>query len=171
MSAPVDARGALPTQTISAPSRIVDGLFQSLRLRVCPEGQRQTSGDGRKASVLILQELPDLGYIMEFLLGAKGYRAFYRPHSPEGISYARQFRPQVILLNLGAPVRCRGLETCKTLRSLPETAGCAIAMMTVEDRDKYGRAAFEAGATILVGTDLHPNTLVKIVEDALKANE
>ena len=80
-------------------------------------------------TVLIVDDHPDTRIICRELLTHFGYRAIEATNGEEALAMARQYRPDMVLLDFLMPER-DGLEVLSDLRSSAETAGTPIVLFT-----------------------------------------
>lgn len=95
------------------------------------------------ARVLIADDEPSIAMSLEFLLGISGYTTRVASDGEEALSVARQFQPDLIVLDLMLP-RLSGLEVCRTLRADPQQCSVKVLMLTARGATadlERGRAA------------------------------
>lgn len=80
-------------------------------------------------TVLIVDDHSDTRIICRELLTHFGYRAIEASNGEEALAMARQYRPDMVLLDFLMPER-DGLEVLNDLRSAAETAGIPIVLFT-----------------------------------------
>jgi two-component system phosphate regulon response regulator PhoB len=95
--------------------------------------------------ILIVDDEPDLQRLVLFNLREVGFEAEAAGSGKEGLTTARAFDPQVVVLDLMLP-DLPGTEVCRQMRSDPALADVAILMLTAR-ADEYDRVlGFEVGA-------------------------
>ncbi|WP_167772810.1 response regulator [Ramlibacter humi] len=106
------------------------------------------SDDGRR--VLVVEDNPDGLETLVALLEMLGYEAAGAKDGREAVDKAAEFRPAVVLLDLGLPVM-DGYEVARTLRADPRHEGVFIAALTgwgaEGDRRRTAEAGFDAHLT------------------------
>ena len=86
--------------------------------------------------VLVVDDNPDHALMLSLNLGQRGYRVRSAGTGPEGLRIAQQWRPDVVLLDIGLP-GLSGYEVARRLRSEPvETDGPAMRIIALSG---YGR--------------------------------
>lgn len=83
-------------------------------------------------SILIIDDEPDLLDIIEYNLEKEGYRVFKTEDGKEGISMARDIKPDLILLDLMMP-GMSGFEVCEAIRSDDAVKKTPILFLTAKD--------------------------------------
>ena len=103
---------------------------------------RVPSGSG-KERILIIEDNRDAAEMLRQLLELSGYTVYLAFNGPDGISAAREFRPEVILCDIGLP-GMDGYEVAAALRGDPDTHARLIAVSGYA-RDGDRRRAREVG--------------------------
>jgi len=99
----------------------------------------------RDATVLIVDDEPAMRDTLEGLLGVEGYRIILARTGEEGLTLARGFQPDLVLLDVMMP-EMDGYEVCRNIRQDPETAQIPVVMVTaLEDRESRLRG-IQSGA-------------------------
>lgn len=80
----------------------------------------------------------------------------------EAVQLAQTKRPRLVFLDVDMP-RLDGIETCRELRSAPQTSDTTIVMLTAAHGDDVERRAEEAGADIFLTKPFSPLELLRIV--------
>ncbi len=116
----------------------------------------------RAATVLIVDDDPDMVLLLETTLRADGIRVLAATDGDVALASAREHRPTLILLDLELPSR-HGLEVCRAIRaeSDPRIRNTPILVLTglkLEETDIV--EAFTAGATDYLTKPIKP-TLVR----------
>ena len=121
------------------------------------------SAEPRKAAtVLIVDDDPDMILLLETALRADGVRVLSAADGDRALDLARAERPTLILLDMQLPARS-GMEVCRTLRSerdarLRDVPILMLTGMKLKETDLI--AAFVAGATDFLTKPIKP-TLVR----------
>ncbi len=77
------------------------------------------------ASILIIDDEPDILYVLRVILQSAGHEVLEAPDGAQGLEIARNRRPDLILTDIMMPVM-DGRELVHHLRSAPETAGIPV---------------------------------------------
>lgn len=96
--------------------------------------------------ILVVADYPDAAESLALMLQVKGYEVITANCGVQGIERALDFRPQVVLLDIGLP-DMDGYEVAKRLRKLPETHQAVLIALTgygqPEDRELSKAAGFD----------------------------
>lgn len=100
--------------------------------------------EGRK--VLVVDDNLDAAQLLSMVLGRKGFQVRTAADGPSGIAAAEDFRPEVILLDIGLP-GMSGYEVAERLRAREWAKGVLLVALTGwgqnEDREKSRQAGFD----------------------------
>ncbi len=94
--------------------------------------------------ILVVDDNHDSAESMALLLTLLGHVAEARFEGEGLADYARTFRPDLVLLDIGLPGRS-GYDVVRELRADPDLANIGVAAMTGFDRDADRRAGTQAG--------------------------
>jgi two-component system alkaline phosphatase synthesis response regulator PhoP len=121
----------------------------------------------RQGRVLIVEDEQDVAELIRFNLAKEGYDVRVAPNGAEAIRHVREFRPEVVLLDIMVP-QLNGWEVCRRLKQEPETRSVPVIMVTgrVEEGDKV--LGFELGADDYVTKPFSPRELVARVRALLR---
>ena len=92
-----------------------------------------------------------------------GYEADVACNGEEGVEKTREWRPDVVLMDIRMPGRIDGLEAIRQLRNDPDTVDIPIIAVSAWGSDKHKKQALEAGA------DTHFTKPVSIEDDLIEA--
>ena len=81
----------------------------------------------------------------------------------EALEAAAAAPPAVVFLDIDMP-RLDGIETCRRLRSSPETAAATIVMLTAATHDDAMQRAEDAGADLFLTKPFSPLDLLRLVD-------
>jgi len=121
----------------------------------------------RLARVLVVEDEQDVAELIRFNLSREGYDVQVALNGAEALRQAREFRPEVILLDIMVP-QLNGWEVCRRLKQEAETRAIPVIMVTgrVEEGDKV--LGFELGADDYVTKPFSPRELVARVRAVLR---
>jgi DNA-binding response OmpR family regulator len=121
----------------------------------------------RLGKVLIVEDEQDVAELIRFNLAREGYDVRVALNGTEALRQAREFHPEVILLDIMVP-QLNGWEVCRRLKQEPETHTVPVIMVTgrVEEGDKV--LGFELGADDYVTKPFSPRELVARVRAVLR---
>lgn len=123
-----------------------------------------TSADVNLPRVLVVDDEAPLARLVASYLERHGFEVQVTADGSDAISRARQWRPGVIVLDLGLP-GVDGIEVCRTVRTFSD---CYIVMLTarVEEVDKL--TGLSVGADDYVTKPFSPRELVARVRAMLR---
>ncbi|MBX0330153.1 response regulator, partial [Oscillochloris sp. ZM17-4] len=131
------------TVTVTLPNALSAGLQPADdRPTSAPERTDLTVVSG-SASVLIIDDDPDVHTILQRALGQRGWRIYSATSSDEGMRLARLRRPDLILLDVVLP-GVDGWQTLSAIRDAPDLMDTPVIMLTMLDERGLG---FSMGAT------------------------
>ncbi|HET9580058.1 MAG TPA: response regulator [Usitatibacter sp.] len=128
-------------------SRFVITLPREVVSAAPPEPARAAARDrGRPRRVLVVEDNPDAAEAMRMLLVQLGHQVASASSGHEALEVARDFRPEVVLLDIGLP-GLDGYEVARMLRSLDETRHARVIAVTgygqPADRQRSSAAGFD----------------------------
>ncbi len=97
------------------------------------------------ARILVIEDEEDLQQILDYNLRQQGHEALAATRGGDGLRLARQYRPDLILLDLMLP-DVPGTEVCKALKKGPETRETPVLMLTAKGEEIDRVVGFELGA-------------------------
>ena len=95
--------------------------------------------------ILLVDDEPDILEFIGYNLAKEGYEIFTAPDGVEARKVAAECRPHLILLDMMMP-KMDGLQTCKALREMPETADTRIVFLSALSEEENQLTGFDAGA-------------------------
>jgi two-component system alkaline phosphatase synthesis response regulator PhoP len=95
--------------------------------------------------ILLVDDEPDILEFIGYNLAKEGYEIFTAPDGVEALKVAAECRPHLILLDMMMP-KMDGLQTCKALREMPETADTRIVFLSALSEEDNQLTGFDAGA-------------------------
>jgi len=93
---------------------------------------------------LVIEDHADAAESLALLLRLAGHEAEVAPNAEEGIEKARQFRPDVVLCDIGLP-GMDGYGVARALRADPELSRAYLIALTGYGQEEDRRRALEAG--------------------------
>jgi CheY-like chemotaxis protein len=99
---------------------------------------------GARRRVLIVEDNVDAAESLREWLELSGYSVSVAHSGPQGLEAARNWRPEVILCDLGLP-GMSGYEVAAALRREPELAGARLIAVTGYGQEEHRRRARDAG--------------------------
>lgn len=117
--------------------------------------------------ILVVDDEPDIVEFITYNLKSKGYLIAAARDGVEAIRKAKEFRPNLILLDVMMPNK-DGIETIKELRNLPEFDDTAIIFLTALNDMKYEIEGLKIGADDYITKPIKPELLVTRIGSALR---
>ena len=114
------------------------------------------------ASILVVDDEPEITDIVETFLTEAGYTVTVENASRRAIAKARDFKPDVIILDIMMP-EMDGYQVCQDMKQDPNLSGTPIIFLTGKDRsDDMGRS-FKAGGDMFIKKPFSCERLLEIV--------
>lgn len=117
--------------------------------------------------VLIADDEADILEFIRYNLKKEGYEVYTASDGVEALKMASEVSPHLVLLDVMMP-NMDGMETCRQLRMMPQTADAVIAFLTARSEDYSQVAGFDAGADDYIAKPVRPNVLVSRIRALLK---
>jgi two-component system alkaline phosphatase synthesis response regulator PhoP len=112
--------------------------------------------------ILIADDEPDILEIVSYNLMMHGYEVETAKDGDQAIQKARQFNPDLIILDIMMPKK-NGIEVCKLLRSLPEFQQTLIVFLTALNDELSHVKGLEYGADDFISKPISPKIMVSKV--------
>jgi DNA-binding response OmpR family regulator len=120
-----------------------------------------------RAKVLVIDDEEYIQHILNFSFAAEGYEVLTASDGEEGVSKARDEKPDVIVMDIMMP-KMDGYEACKKLKSDPETKDIPVILLTAKGREADRKLGSEAGADDYVVKPFSPGRLIERVAGIMK---
>ncbi len=117
--------------------------------------------------ILIVDDEPDIVEFISYNLKNKGYLIAAAKDGVEAIRKAKDFRPDLILLDIMMPNK-DGIETIKELRNMREFDETAIIFLTALNDEKYEIEGLKIGADDYIAKPIKPELLATRIGSALR---
>ena len=125
---------------------------------------------GTVASILIIEDEPDMRDLMAQKLQAAGHEIATTRTGSDGLALLRSERPDLVLLDVQLP-DTSGLSLCRTLRAEPEIGDTLVVMISASAAPDEVDAGLAAGAHDYVTKPFAPSKLVQRVEALLSSGQ
>jgi CheY-like chemotaxis protein len=132
-------------------------------------GVSGVKGDGdtrpREAGqrILVVEDLRDSADSMRLLLECYGHEVAVAYSGPDGVRAAEQYRPDVVLCDIGLP-GLDGYGVARKLRGDPATARARLIAVTAYGRDEDRRRSHEAGFEQHLVKPVDPDALRRVLQ-------
>lgn len=120
--------------------------------------------------ILLVDDEPDILEFVSYNLLSEGYEVECAANGEESLRKAREFKPDLVLLDVMMPVM-DGIETCEKMRQLSECKDAVIAFLSARGEDFSQIAGLEAGADDYITKPIRPKLLISKVKSLLKRKE
>ena len=116
----------------------------------------------QSAKVLVIDDEPEITDIVETFLTESGYTVEVENNAVQALAKAREFKPDVILLDIMMP-EVDGYGVCQELKKDSALAHVPVIFLTGKDRnDDMGRS-FKAGGDMFIKKPFSCERLLEIV--------
>jgi signal transduction histidine kinase len=116
-----------------------------------PAAEAAATGAGGKRRILIIEDNRDAAASLRLVLELAGHEVAVAANGESGVTAARDFRPDVVLTDLGLPGGMNGYDVARALRHDPALAGAKLIAISgygqPEDRERARAAGFDAHLT------------------------
>ncbi len=120
-----------------------------------------------KPEILIADDEPDIVEILQYNLEKQGYLVHTAFNGREAIDKAKEFHPQLIILDIMMPYKS-GIEVCNYLRSQPEFKDTLILLLTALNDENTHIKGLDSGADDYVSKPVSPKVLVSRINALLR---
>ena len=117
--------------------------------------------------ILIVDDEPDIVELLDYHLTKEGYKTKTSHNGKEALEVAKDFLPDLILLDLMMP-EMDGIETCVEIRETPHLKGTLVALLTARAEDYSQIAGFDSGADDYITKPIKPRVLVSRIKALLR---
>ena len=119
--------------------------------------------------ILIADDEPDIIELVKYNLEKEGFKVEAATDGKMAIDLAREFKPDVILLDIMMP-KLDGVEVCRILREEAEFDQTIIAFLTARNEDFTQIAALDVGGDDFIAKPIRPRVLVSRLNALIRRN-
>ncbi len=119
---------------------------------------------------MIVDDKTEILKFISFVLKGEGFSVSTTTDGKSAVELAQKITPHLILLDIMMP-GMDGIETCETIRSLPNMEDTIIAFLTARNEDYSQIAGFEAGGDDYIIKPVKPKVLISRVNALLRRLE
>jgi two-component system, cell cycle response regulator DivK len=113
-------------------------------------------------TVLLVDDSMEILAVHSAFLASQGYRVLTASDGDAALTSAREYRPDVIVLDHSLPRRT-GVEVARELKCDPKTSAIPIVMMTAHSYGAVGRKATAAGCVSFLAKPCGPTRVLQEV--------
>lgn len=113
--------------------------------------------------ILIVEDEPDIAKLVKLYMEKAGFHANVAESGVEALKLIKSERPDLLILDLMLP-EIDGIEVCKRIRTVPDTALLPIIMLTAKAEESDTIIGLELGADDYVTKPFSPKALVARVK-------
>lgn len=118
------------------------------------------------ASVLVVDDEPNIVLSLEFLLKQVGYTVHVARDGEAALEAVAQLKPGLVLLDVMMPKR-DGFDVCQTIRANPDWNGIRVIMLTARGREVEREKGLALGADDYVTKPFSTRDVVEKVRQIL----
>lgn len=121
-------------------------------------------GEGRKPTILLVEDNETIRHAFGILLADCGYQVEEAGSGAEAISKAEASLPDLVLMDLGLP-DASGLAITRQLKANPRTRGASIIAITGRALETDEKACMEAGCAAYLAKPVNTMMLLRKIEE------
>lgn len=118
-------------------------------------------------TILLADDEADILEFLGYNLEKAGFRVLKAKNGQKAVRLAREFRPQLIILDVMMPVM-DGMEACREIRKSAELKETLIVFLTARGEDYSQIAGFEAGADDYITKPIKPKVFISRIQAILR---
>jgi len=120
--------------------------------------------------ILLVDDEPDILEFLSYNLEKEGFLVETAENGKQALEKAKKNQPDIVLLDVMMP-EMDGIETCRTMREMPQFEHTIIAFLTARTEDYSQIAGFETGADDYISKPIKPRVLVSRLRALLRRYE
>jgi len=113
--------------------------------------------------LLVVDDKREIRHLIRSTLEYEGWDVIEADNGERGVAAARQYTPELIIMDLIMPGALNGIEATRQIKADPNTAGCKVIMLSGEDMD-IRESALEAGVAEFIQKPFSPLDLIDTIE-------
>jgi len=117
--------------------------------------------------ILLVDDEADILEFLGYNLTREGYRVEKAKDGKQAIRIARELKPHLVILDVMMP-EMDGMETCTSMRNMPELNDPLIVFLTARGEDYSQIAGFEAGADDYISKPIKPKIFLSRIQALLR---
>src|SRR5262245_9280665 len=120
------------------------------------------------AKILVIDDEPEITEIVQTFLENVGYQVMAENSSVMGVERARNFKPDLILLDISMP-HMDGYDVCKELKKSKITSPIPVVFLSGKDAKEDGGKSFQSGGDMFIKKPFSCERLLDIVRIVLSS--
>jgi DNA-binding response OmpR family regulator len=121
----------------------------------------------KPARILVVDDEPNIVVAIEFLMQQQGFETETASDGQEALAKARQFRPDLIVLDVMMP-KADGFEVAHAVRHEPALEGVKIVFLTAKGTSRDKVNGYDAGGDVYLTKPFDNDELLEIVSEMLE---
>ena len=130
-----------------------------------PSPQASQAAVARGLKVLVIEDNVDAAGSLSEVLELLGHRVAVAYDGKAGVEKAREFRPEVVMCDIGLPAEMDGYAVARALRSDPANATAFLVALTGYALPEDQRRALEAGFDLHLAKPPSLDQIEKVLAD------
>ncbi len=118
------------------------------------------------AKILVIDDEPEITEIIQTFLENVGYTVMAENSAVMGVERARNFKPDLILLDISMPFM-DGYDVCRELKKAAATAGIPVVFLSGKDAKEDAGRSFQSGGDMFIKKPFSCERLLDIVRVVL----
>jgi signal transduction histidine kinase/DNA-binding response OmpR family regulator len=110
-----------------------------------PRPRQPAANQGKAHRVLVIEDNADVAESVQMMLQLCGHEVVVADTGQSGLEAARQFRPDIVLCDIGLPGGMDGYAVARALRAAPEPLAATLIALSGYGQEEDQRRALEAG--------------------------
>lgn len=117
--------------------------------------------------ILITEDQPDIRKLIHMTLEFEDYEIREAPDGMEGLRVAKEFQPDLMLLDIMMPGELDGLQVCRHVKADPSLRHIKVVILSARGQVADRQAGKEAGADGYLIKPFSPLELIETLENML----
>ena len=113
--------------------------------------------------ILIVEDHADIRTLIHMTLEFENYDIQEAPNADQGLEMVRQWRPDVLLLDVMMPGKLDGLDLCRLVKSDPALGHPQVVLLSARGQSQDIEAGMNAGADAYLLKPFSPLTLIETI--------
>jgi CheY-like chemotaxis protein len=128
------------------------------------------SVQGRKRTILVVDDFDDTRLLLRTWLERKGYEVIEAHNGKQAVDSAKVHHPNLIIMDVEMP-ELDGLSATRQIREMKELAKVPILAVSAYGAEQFRLEALAAGCNDYVSTPFEPDELEKLINSLINPSE